>query len=584
MKSLPARAVRILTIAVAPVLISTVASCGKGKGPEGGLRSEERRDGGPRDATMTGGASVSFSAALSFAGTSVRICGARSSPADLKYRCASSLSSVDAGTDAGSACPCFVFGPDGGLTDPSTGMPAVIRDLCPSVDVSVDASGPGAWTFTYALFNSMNCSGTQLNDGINLTCFDSRDVAAQQHPNATVEELEPGLNTNQILCVSPEVCTTPPTITTSITTASNCGVSSVYPLFIGTPVVSSPCGPNFPVTITDGRIIGRGPDRNSIVPFSILSGGPLVLVFGTTIRDSFNFAELQTRLNSISNPGIPGIMNGTYRIDWTATDSVGNTSTVSQFVVARPKIQAASTFTLLTSGSTNGTVEDEFVASTAGPGLLPGGWPNVDRANACRVMPNSPTPACCRGLMWTASGSGPTGAGTSLQNFGCSGSITSNRNVVTGSNTRVNPGFTGESIVTRGSFTNGGTNLSGGGVATNRTNIFVPPLPGLDPPTGTSMGNVTVTNTMPTTLAPGVYGTVTVDSRGGLTTLTLQAGKYAFGALNMIPTNPTIARIIADANTRLYVGSFSLNQIVVPFTNGAGAVQPVFLAYTGPPR
>ncbi|MCL2725802.1 MAG: hypothetical protein FWD69_15350, partial [Polyangiaceae bacterium] len=144
-----------------------------------------------------GNASMTF--ALSggdFTGNSVRICGSRPAP-DPKYRCNSSLTpDIDAGTDAGDACPCFNFNADGSLVD-SSGAPAVISGLCPSMDF------PAAnWAFSYAVFSATDCGGTQLNDGThNFTCYDSTDIASQAFPNQSAEDvLNPGLNTNHILC------------------------------------------------------------------------------------------------------------------------------------------------------------------------------------------------------------------------------------------------------------------------------------------------------------------------------------------------------------------------------------------------
>src|SRR5262249_5709670 len=156
---------------------------------------------------------------------------------------------------------------------------------------------------------------------------------------------------------------------------------------------------------------------------------PLPLVSDAGIRDSFAFSEVESLIRPLTAfRAAPGMLTGTYQIDWTATDSAGNTSTVSQFVVARPKIQAATNFTLLDSA----TIEDEVVIASANPATNPAPpppWPNTNRALACFMLADSPTPACCRGVMWTGSGAGPTGAGTVLQSNSCSGSITSNPNV-----------------------------------------------------------------------------------------------------------------------------------------------------------
>jgi len=131
-----------------------------------------------------------------FTGNSVRICGSRPAP-DPKYRCNPSLTpDVEAGTDAGDACPCFNFNADGSLVD-SNGVPVVITGLCPSADFP-----PANWDFSYAIFTEPNCGGTQLNDGThNFTCYDSTDIATQAFPNQSANDvLDPGLNTNHILC------------------------------------------------------------------------------------------------------------------------------------------------------------------------------------------------------------------------------------------------------------------------------------------------------------------------------------------------------------------------------------------------
>ncbi|MCL2725460.1 MAG: hypothetical protein FWD69_13590 [Polyangiaceae bacterium] len=135
-----------------------------------------------------------------FTGSSVRICGSRMAP-DSKYRCNSSLTpDVEAGTDAGDACPCFNFNADGSLVD-STGAPAVIAGLCPSADFPT-----ANWNFSYAIFSAPDCEGTQLNDGTqNFVCFDSKDIGTRASPNQSVNDvLNPGLNTNHILCPTPQ--------------------------------------------------------------------------------------------------------------------------------------------------------------------------------------------------------------------------------------------------------------------------------------------------------------------------------------------------------------------------------------------
>ncbi|MCL2725201.1 MAG: hypothetical protein FWD69_12275 [Polyangiaceae bacterium] len=143
-----------------------------------------------------GNATTIFSiAGADFTGNSVRICGSRPAP-DPKYRCDWSLTpTVDAGEDAGTACPCFNFTADGNLAD-DAGAPVVVTGLCPSIDFP-----PADWSFQYQIFSAPDCAGTQLNDGThNFTCYDSRDIATRVNPNLTVEALNSGLNTNHILC------------------------------------------------------------------------------------------------------------------------------------------------------------------------------------------------------------------------------------------------------------------------------------------------------------------------------------------------------------------------------------------------
>ena len=77
-------------------------------------------------------------------------------------------------------------------------MRFVIHGLCPSSDVPT-----ANWDFRYAIYSAPDCQGTQLNDGAhNLTCFDANDIATQAFPNQSNEFLNPGLNTNHILCTT----------------------------------------------------------------------------------------------------------------------------------------------------------------------------------------------------------------------------------------------------------------------------------------------------------------------------------------------------------------------------------------------
>jgi hypothetical protein len=136
--------------------------------------------------------SVMFAiAGADFSGSSVRICGARSTP-DPKYRCDATITPMGA-----MECPCFDFAADGTLVD-AMNDPVVLEGLCPSINVPVSN-----WNFLYSIFSGPSCAGTQLNDGThNFTCFDSHDIATRANPNQSTEALVPGLNTNHILCIS----------------------------------------------------------------------------------------------------------------------------------------------------------------------------------------------------------------------------------------------------------------------------------------------------------------------------------------------------------------------------------------------
>jgi hypothetical protein len=147
-------------------------------------------------------ASASFAiTGASFAGNSIRICGSRTPAADPKYRCNSQLSPADAGP---TNCPCFNFAADGTLVSNVDGGSSTLTDLCASNDLAAGApagTGPVNWTFTYSVFDSPNCMGAQLNDGMHdFACFDPHDLVAQAHPNATVEVLNAGSNTNEVVC------------------------------------------------------------------------------------------------------------------------------------------------------------------------------------------------------------------------------------------------------------------------------------------------------------------------------------------------------------------------------------------------
>lgn len=146
-------------------------------------------------------ASIEFTAVgRAFAGDSILVCGERDIPADGRYPCASSISVHQASSGSGerSTCSCFDVDEDGNLLDRGTGRAAVIDNLCPSDDPPASN-----WTFTYSVFSSTACSGTQLNDGMrNLACYDTGDLVSKKHPNGSVEPLRAGRNVSEIVCVT----------------------------------------------------------------------------------------------------------------------------------------------------------------------------------------------------------------------------------------------------------------------------------------------------------------------------------------------------------------------------------------------
>lgn len=157
--------------------------------------------GGGRNDDKPGGsdsmASVWFAVGgVSFAGNSLRVCGHRDLRADAKYRCSSILERGGGHKKPSDGCACFDFDERGGLVE--GGREVVVTDLCPS-----DLVPAADWTFTYAVFESRGCTGARLNDGAhNFTCYDSRDFATKDHPNASVEPLMKGRNVNEIVCVT----------------------------------------------------------------------------------------------------------------------------------------------------------------------------------------------------------------------------------------------------------------------------------------------------------------------------------------------------------------------------------------------
>jgi hypothetical protein len=156
------------------------------------------------------GAVSNVTAALSgadFNGNSVFIVAHRNNPADSKYPCVNDASG------------CFNFGP---VPDHASNVPTPVPGtsaedffhLCPSTDVNEslpdggEDTSPTTWTFTYHVWNQLNCEGVELTapgdaNPNNFTCYVASDIVTQANPNQTANEfLKPGVVTNEILCVS----------------------------------------------------------------------------------------------------------------------------------------------------------------------------------------------------------------------------------------------------------------------------------------------------------------------------------------------------------------------------------------------
>jgi hypothetical protein len=145
-----------------------------------------------------------LSIAAGLDGHSIRICGLRANTAGPSDVCDAELpASTSSVTLAppegwtGGHCPCFKFGANGGLVDPTTNDPNGAANLCPS------GADEYKWTFSYTLYADDACAGAVLNPaGGDLVCYDSNDLLTQASPNATVEALQTGLNSNTIICLS----------------------------------------------------------------------------------------------------------------------------------------------------------------------------------------------------------------------------------------------------------------------------------------------------------------------------------------------------------------------------------------------
>jgi len=84
--------------------------------------------------------------------------------------------------------------------------PAVLTNLCPSSDLPAGAAadaGESPWTFQFSIFNQQGCQGTQLNtQENNFTCFDTKDLLTQALPNGATDTLNPGANSDTIVCTT----------------------------------------------------------------------------------------------------------------------------------------------------------------------------------------------------------------------------------------------------------------------------------------------------------------------------------------------------------------------------------------------
>lgn len=431
-------------------------------------------------------ASATFSiTGADFSGNSVRICGSRMPPADSKYRCISSLTLSDGG------CPCFNFAADGTLVG-SGAASASIPNLCPSIDRSADASaaqnGEAPWTFTYAIFDSPECQGAQLNDGMhNFTCFDAQDLATKANPNESVEFLEPGPVTNHVVC---ETVNAEKTFDVLSCTSGNCPTTSTLPdggctlrsFACGCSPTGTTCqcggdaGPTAAdlaavgcqfdatcnivcdcttlTTLTTTSTCGISLDYPAIVgppiPTENCTGIQSASISGVVVTRTSSTGILQTvpripvvdggfALISLAltdagpsqiSPSalIPRLAYGDYQIQWTATDSNGLiTGTTAQTVTIRPKIQAAGNFVL--GGSITG---GDFGGPDSGqPARL-----QDELALTRPFTPPTPTLAdastpcmrnqkCCQGLIWNSGDAGET----DLETGACSGMIMSRPSV-----------------------------------------------------------------------------------------------------------------------------------------------------------
>lgn len=153
-----------------------------------------------------------------FAGNSVYVCGQRKTPSDGKYPC---FDGWDKWGKADPVCDCFEFA--GGKNDGDYTVPSKFKDLCPSANIEPhpEVPGPSPWSFWWVVYNGPGCGKTKVKGSYatpitdpnpkdayvenehNFVCFDREDLAYKQHPNQTKDEiLEPGKNTNHIVCIT----------------------------------------------------------------------------------------------------------------------------------------------------------------------------------------------------------------------------------------------------------------------------------------------------------------------------------------------------------------------------------------------
>lgn len=114
---------------------------------------------------------------------SIRVCGAQT-PAPSASTCIKDLSASTG------SCPCF-----------NAQDTIVIDGLCPT-----GKGGGGQWRFDYTVYTLPDCvassalTGSAGTNPNNYICYDTRNLAAQAYPNASVDSLALGLNENRIVC------------------------------------------------------------------------------------------------------------------------------------------------------------------------------------------------------------------------------------------------------------------------------------------------------------------------------------------------------------------------------------------------